>query len=142
MAYMDDNEDGSIQYNEFAPMMLNWMVEAMKLGFMQSQVTELQAYLLQHASSYDRAGTGKLTRQQSKRMLTEADLLKPALTPVQIFALLADAGFDEDDNLDYRTFLTTAAPLIQGMCDPRLEFKRAEVSKRAEISTPLQANGQ
>ena len=138
MAYMDDNQDGTIQYNEFAPvstrplpaplspplprdlrtirtrrartprahcrdcpttltahpsrssliwqLMFNWMVEAMKLGFMQSQVSELQAYLLQHASSYDRAGSGKLTRQQIKRVLTEADLLKPALTPVQIFA--------------------------------------------------------
>ena len=42
--------------------------------------------MLQHASSYDRAGSGKLTRQQIKRVLTEADLLKPALTPVQIFA--------------------------------------------------------
>jgi len=139
MQFMDDNDSGTIEYNEFAPLMFNWMVEAIKLGFMQTQVTELEAYLQQHVAAYDTNGTGKIGRANIKKALFEADLLKPPLTPVQIFALLADAEFDEEDMLLYVKFLTVAAPLVQGMCDPLLEHKRDQVQKRAQISTPLQA---
>ncbi len=32
MSYLDEDESGTIEYNEFAPLMFNWMVEALKLG--------------------------------------------------------------------------------------------------------------
>ena len=38
MAFLDADENGYIEYNEFAPLMFNWMVEAMKLGLMRKQV--------------------------------------------------------------------------------------------------------
>eukprot|EP00327_Prymnesium_parvum_P015897 CAMPEP_0113252014 /NCGR_PEP_ID=MMETSP0008_2-20120614/12427_1 /TAXON_ID=97485 /ORGANISM="Prymnesium parvum" /LENGTH=639 /DNA_ID=CAMNT_0000100107 /DNA_START=62 /DNA_END=1981 /DNA_ORIENTATION=- /assembly_acc=CAM_ASM_000153 len=139
MAYMDDDASGVIEYNEFAPRMFNWMVEAMKLGFMQTHVTELEAYLQQHVASYDSESTGVLSRSTMKQALKEADLLKPPLTQIQVLTLLADADFDEDDNLDYAPFISDAAPLVQGMCDPALNYRRAEVGKRATISTPIAA---
>lgn len=47
MAYMDDNKSGVIEYREFAPRMFNWMVDALKVGFMQTQVSEIEVYLEQ-----------------------------------------------------------------------------------------------
>ncbi|KAL3916651.1 MAG: hypothetical protein SGPRY_006730 [Prymnesium sp.] len=103
MAYMDDNKSGVIEYREFAPRMFNWMVDALKVGFMQTQVSEIEVYLEQ----------------------------------VELLTVLADSKFDSDDTLEYRAFLPMAAPLIQGICDPLLGYKRAEVCKRANIAPPI-----
>ena len=45
MMYIDEDESGTLEYNEFAPLMFNWMIEALKLGFLQSESNELQEYL-------------------------------------------------------------------------------------------------
>lgn len=139
MAMVDVDGNGLIEYNEFAPLMFNWLVEVFKLGFMQPQLGELEAYLVQHLASYDLEKTGRLSRGTAKRALAEADLLQPRLTPVQVHALLADADFDEEERVEYGAFVARASPLVRAMCDPRLERKRVEVAKRAAIFTPLQA---
>jgi len=139
MAYLDADENGYIEYNEFAPLMFNWMVEAFKLGFMRGKMSELEEYLARHFASFDAARKGVLSRKDVKRAFEKADLLKPALSQVQILALLADASFDDSDCVDYQQFLTQCSPLVQSMCDPVLEYKRKEVVKRAQIQTPLQA---
>merc|ERR1719424_600837 len=52
MAFIDEDNSGTVEYNEFAPLMFNWMVEALKLGFLQSQATDLELYLLDHLAQY------------------------------------------------------------------------------------------
>jgi len=59
MMYIDEDESGTLEYNEFAPLMFNWMIEALKLGFLQSESNELQEYLYAHCSGYG-DGSGKL----------------------------------------------------------------------------------
>jgi len=94
---------------------------------------------VQHCAMYDSKREGKISRKLVKQALKDADLLQPPLTPVQVLALVAEAKFDDDDHVAYVPFIEGVGPLLQGMCDPRLYYKRAEVQKRAAISTPLAA---
>lgn len=145
MAFVDEDGSGTIEYNEFAPLMFNWMIEALKMGFLQSEMSELEAYLLAHISAYPPAAAGaqdegggalKVTTQTLKQALAEMDLVY--LTPIQMLTLLSDAVEDDAGAVDVAEFCKGAATLVQRMCDPALEHKRMTVSKMATI-TPLQA---
>ena len=136
MSFVDEDSSGTVEYNEFAPLMFNWMVEALKLGFLEAQMDELQMYMLSHLSQYDASHSGLLPFEQLKMALFEMDLVR--LTPIQVHTLLADAVFNDDGNVELAPFVRSAAPLAQRMLDPRLEHKRMTVSKMARI-TPLQA---
>ena len=46
MTYIDEDGSGTIEYNEFAPLMFNWMVEALKLGFLGNEVRSPAFYTL------------------------------------------------------------------------------------------------
>ena len=136
MAYIDEDCSGTVEYNEFAPLMFNWMVEALKLGFLQAQMSELEMYVLSHLSQYDQGHSGVLPFETLKQGLFEMDLVQ--LTPIQVHTLLADASFNDDGHVEIEPFVRKGAPLVQKMCDPTLEHKRMTVSKMATI-TPLQA---
>ena len=43
---VDTNADGTISHAEFVPLMYDWMVEALKMGFMSRDLSELERYLL------------------------------------------------------------------------------------------------
>ena len=79
-ASADADSSGTIEYNEFAPLMFNWMVEALKLGFMQAQMGELEMYMLSHLSAYDPSGL--LPFETLKQGLFDMDLVQ--LTPIQV----------------------------------------------------------
>ena len=136
MAYIDADESGTIEYNEFAPLMFNWMVEALKIGFLESETTELEMYLHAHCRAYDASGSGYLSYNSLKSALNEIDIL--TLTPVQIHSVLADATYDKEDRVEISTWVGPASRLIHKFLDPTLEHKRAAVSKMATV-TPLQA---
>lgn len=136
MLYIDEDDSGTIEYNEFAPLMFNWMVEALKLGFIQSEADELTMYVVDHCSSYDATNSGTLDYATLKNALFQMDLV--SLTPIQVHSLLADAEFDDADRVDLAKFAPSAARLINKFYDPQLEYKRMAVSKMAMI-TPLQA---
>ena len=136
MSYIDEDGSGTIEYNEFAPLMFNWMVEALKIGFLASEASELEEYLLFHCLSYDFDGAGLLDYDLAKRALFEIDVVR--MTPIQVHSCLADADFDDNGRIDVRKWVPAAARLMSKFCDPTLEHKRATVSKMAKI-TPLQA---
>ena len=71
MSYIDEDESGTIEYNEFAPLMFNWMIEALKLGFLASETSEIQEYLYAHCSSYDDQNSGALNYHTLKTALSQ-----------------------------------------------------------------------
>jgi len=135
MMHLDEDESGSVEYNEFAPLMYNYLVEALKMGFLQSETDDVGEYLLSHLSPFA-SPNGALTRAALKNGLSGADLLM--LTPVQVMTLVADAPFDDNGTVDLATFCGPASRMITKMVDPQLEHKRMMVSKMAAV-TPLQA---
>jgi len=138
MLHLDEDESGTIEYNDFAPLMFDYRVEAFKSGFLQSEESDLAAYLNDHLFSYDHDQDGCLSRNQIKSALAEADLIN--LTPIQIHTILADlANIDpHSDSVEIATFANPAARLITKMSDPQLENKRRYVSQMAKV-TPLGA---
>jgi len=136
MSHIDEDGSGTIEYNEFAPLMFNWMVEALKLGFLASETNELQEYMFEHCMSYDASGQGMLDYHTLKRSLMDMDLVQ--LSPIQMHSLLADVVYDEDDRVALDKWVPGAARLVYSMFDPQLEYKRKTVEKMARI-TPLQA---
>jgi len=133
MALLDEDRSGAIEYNEFAPLMFNWMIEALKLGFTSMEMSQLEAYMHDHFASYEpmavEAGhaPGTMPRKLVKAALEEMDLI--VLTPVQTHTLLADCP----DVVDVGTWLKTAALLAQRFVDPALEHKRKVVTVRAQM---------
>lgn len=136
MQFIDEDGSGTIEYNEFAPLMFNWMVEALKMGFLQSEMGDVEMYLHDHISGYVEGDAGKVSFAKLKTALMEMDLVQ--LTPIQLHTVLADAAADESGAVEVDAFCRGAARLVQRMVDPSLEHKRMTVSKMATI-TPLQA---
>jgi len=136
MSFIDEDESGTIEYNEFAPLMFNYLVEALKLGFLQSESDDLVEYLSMHLASYDAEEDGRLTTKMLKAAMIEADLVK--LTPIQLQTVLADAPVDSEGKVMISNFVGPAARMIIKLSDPALERKRHMVTKMAKI-TPLQA---
>jgi len=133
MALLDEDCSGAIEYNEFAPLMFNWMIEALKLGFTSREMSQLEAYMQAHLASYEPAAIeaghapGTLPRRDLKTAIQQMDLI--VLTPVQVHTLLADCA----DVVDIEAWLKTAAPLAQRMMDPALVQKRKAVTVRAQL---------
>jgi len=137
MTYIDEDQSGTVEYNEFAPLMFDYLVEALKLGFMQSELSDLANYLTDHLSYYDMDEDGFLSRNELKTALIEADVI--SLTPIQVASVLADAQIDPAmGSVEIATFVGPASNLIQKVCDPQLEYKRKQVSQMAKV-TPLGA---
>jgi len=137
MSFIDEDESSTIEYNEFAPLMFNWMVEALKIGFMPNDedIAMISAYMFDHLMSYDSSGKGYLDYSTLKMALLQMDIFP--LTPIQMHSVLAEAK-DPERAIAIETFVDPAARLVQKLLDPMLEHKRATVSKMATV-TPLQA---
>ena len=75
MSFIDEDGNDTIEYNEFAPLMFNWMVEALKLGFLQGQMGDLEMYMLSHLSQYDATHGGLLPFETLKQGLFQMDLV-------------------------------------------------------------------
>ena len=135
LAYIDEDESGTVEYNEFAPLMFNCLVEALKMGFLESEMDDVSLYLTQHLGSYTDED-GRLSVKTLKAALMDADLI--ALTPIQMQTVLADAPVDKEDKVKIAQFVPAAARMIWKLTDPMLEAKRVKVTKMAKV-TPLQA---
>ena len=123
-ACIDEDDSGTIEYNEFAPLMFNYLVEALKMGFLQSEMDDLGKYLRAHLYSYDEAGDGVLPRHALKAALADADRLR--LTPIQVHTCLADAPEDAEGRVEIEAFVGPASRLILKMVDPALAWRSAD----------------
>lgn len=137
---VDEDNSGTVEVSEFAPLMFDYLVEMLALSFMHAgEASELEKYLNEVFTAADEAKGGEatnvLTVPQMKAALADADRLQ--LSSVQILSVVSEAPADHNGGIDYPLFIRHAATLIQRMQDPTLKLKANEVSKRAVIS-PLQ----
>jgi len=136
LSFVDEDESGTLEYNEFAPLMFNYLVDALKMGFLESEMDELSLYLTQHLESYDNNEDGRLSTKTLKAALKDADLI--SLTPIQYQSVLSSAIVDSEGKVKIAQFVTPAARMIWKLGDPLLEAKRHRVSQMAKV-TPLGA---
>jgi len=135
LAQADSDNDGTVSYSEFVPLMFDYLVDAIKAGFMSRDFSDLEMYLVGLFSAEDQQGAGTLPRATMKSVLMHADLLN--LSRIEVQTLLAEATADANHNIDYTAWIDKAVPLLVSMKDPKLMAVRASAIKRAEY-TPVE----
>jgi len=139
---IDKDKSGTIEYDEFAPFMFDYMVESLKFDLVREQ--DGSAYLHQHLNSFDTEGRGTLTLQQLKHALMKIDLVH--LTPIQVASLVSEAtkeaGIVNSHGVVVEVEVQAAVPhvvtLLMQFGSPSLQRKREIVSEMATV-TPLEA---
>jgi len=125
MHSLDANMDGVIDYQEFAPLCFDLLVEILKDELLQAQrnPSELEVYLLNLFKGTDPAGAGKLKVHELRDALRNADM---GLTRLQILTVTSAAVVDAEGGVAYSDFALKAAELLYGLLDPAVQREKME----------------
>jgi Ca2+-binding EF-hand superfamily protein len=113
---VDENEDGEISYEEFAPVAFDLCVQIYARQVAHEALPtgekEICDYFQQLFASADTDSTGRLSHRQLAELLRTSDL---GMSRVQMHAVLGEAVKDEDGTVNYTDFATTAATMVGSM---------------------------
>lgn len=130
MARIDENGDGNIQYEEFAPLCFELLLQRFKRSLYEQQRNsdELKIYLEELFRAYDEDGSGRLPVEIVQEALRGSEV---GLSPIKIYSMLADAIIDEEGMIEYSEFSATAAGLLKGFLKPVTKEEAEAMSKAA-----------
>jgi Ca2+-binding EF-hand superfamily protein len=122
---VDYDKDGSISYEEFAPLCFEILVEMLKDELMASEHTpsKLEEWLSQVFHQADPNNSGKLEANAMGQLLRSADF---GMTRLQIHAVLAEADQDDQGFVDIDKFVPVAAEMLFRLKDPNSELAKAQ----------------
>lgn len=117
MLRVDENEDGVISYEEFAPLCFELLLQRFKRTIYEDarDSNDLKLYLEEVFASQDEEQTGLLDVESLRTGLKEAEL---GLTPLKIHSIIASAYPDEEGMVVYADFAHTAATMLEGFLKP------------------------
>jgi Ca2+-binding EF-hand superfamily protein len=129
----DENADGVIEYEEFAPLCFRILVEKFKEDYLQTKALqeagELESVMLDSFAEKGMGDNGKLTRKQVKKVFEEISYDFLGLTRVQIVTVMSMAEADGQSMVDVPKFVRSAAQMI---------FKMMDTSKAADKAKAME----
>ena len=113
---VDENEDGKISYEEFAPVAFDLCVQIYTRQVAHESLPtgekEIADYFEQLFKSADTNGTGSLLHSELADLLRSSDL---GMSRVQLHAVLGSAVKRGDGTVNYVDFATSAATMVGSM---------------------------
>ena len=129
---VDENEDGEISYEEFAPVAFDLCVQIYARQVAHESLPtgeqEIAEYFLQLFGSADVEGSGRIPAAQIHELLKSSDL---GMSRVQMHAVLGQAVKDEAGYVAYQEFADTAATMVGSMLNfedqaERLQYRQQD----------------
>jgi len=128
MMTVDEDKDGTVSYEEFAPLCFELLQKIMEEEMFRKPTSERAAHLADLFAQQVASGAGTLSQQQLRRALVAADL---GLTNIQLATILAEVDELPVDQID--KFATVCATLIAEMETPEKVRMRAEALSQIEL---------
>jgi len=133
----DENADGVIEYEEFAPLCFRILVEKFKEDYLQTKALqeagELESVMLDAFAEKGMGDNGKLSRKQVKKVFESISYDFLGLTRVQIVTVMSLADADGTGMVDVTKFVRGAAQMI---------FKLMDTSKAADKAKAMETLAQ
>jgi len=114
MFEVDQDDDGSVSYDEFAPFCFDLLhkMTAMKMMENEMEDDQLCAYLQDLFQAKDVDNTGLIPVESIRGLMHQAML---GLTRIQIYSVISHAQVFDDNMVKYSEFIPKAAKLIKSM---------------------------
>jgi Ca2+-binding EF-hand superfamily protein len=130
MMHCDQDSDGKIDYNEFAPFAYDLLQKLISLRLLETELEndELGQYLMDLFKAKDIDMAGQLSWEQIRDVLHQAML---GLSMMQIYTVISEAQEQSSDNMImYAAFVPRAVGMIKSM----LSFERSVNNKNVHQS--------
>jgi Ca2+-binding EF-hand superfamily protein len=117
MLRVDENDDGVISYEEFAPLCYELLLQRFKRRIYEDMQddNDLKVYLCDVFKSFDEEESGLLEVEALREALRVSEM---GLTPLKIHSIVAAAVVGEDGMVAYEEFAHTAASMLEGFLKP------------------------
>ena len=126
----DENADGVVNYEEFAPLCFRILVEKFKEDYLQTKALqeagELESVMLDSFAEKGMGENGKMSRKQVKKVFEEISYDFLGLTRVQIVTVMSMAEPDGTGQVDVPKFVRSAAQMVFKMMDSSKAAERAK----------------